>query len=77
MRVARVLEQARLEQALRRSEERYRRILGTANEGIWVLDAALRVGYVNERMAEAAEAWRPFRSWVSFLLRKAYADGRL
>ena len=42
--------------------------------------AALAYGWSEpsyERMAEAAEAWRPFRSWVSFLLRKAYADGRL
>ena len=27
-----------------------------------------------ERLEEIAEAWRPFRSWVAFLLRVSYAD---
>lgn len=39
------------EEALRDSEERYRRIVETADEGIWVLDAQNRLTFVNERMA--------------------------
>jgi len=42
--------------------------------------AALAYGWPEasyDRFAEVAKAWRPFRSWISFLLRKAYADGRL
>lgn len=43
-------------QALRASEERYRRIVETANEGIVVLDAAQRVTFVNARLAEMLNA---------------------
>jgi two-component system CheB/CheR fusion protein len=52
IRVGRMLEQTRLERALRHSEERYRRVLTTANEGIWLLDSDSRITYVNARMAE-------------------------
>ena len=37
---------------LRESEEKYRNIVETANEGIWILDAEARTTYVNEKMAE-------------------------
>lgn len=37
---------------VRASEERYRSIVETANEGIWLLDAQLRIEYVNQRLAE-------------------------
>jgi len=40
------------ESQLRYSEERYRRLLETSNEGVWVVDAKLRTTYVNERLAE-------------------------
>ncbi len=40
------------ESALRASEERYRRIVETAHEGIWVIDADRKINYVNRRMAE-------------------------
>jgi PAS domain S-box-containing protein len=41
----------RAEQALRESEERYRRIVVTAQEGIWAMDADHRTSFVNPRMA--------------------------
>ena len=43
---------ARGERELRHSEERFRRIVDTAHEGIWELDAEARVVYCNRRMAE-------------------------
>jgi diguanylate cyclase (GGDEF)-like protein/PAS domain S-box-containing protein len=42
----------RAAEALRASEERYRRIVETAYEGIWVIDAQNRTTFVNPRMAE-------------------------
>ena len=42
----------RSETSLRESETRYRRIVETAQEGIWVIDANLRTAYLNRRMAE-------------------------
>jgi len=40
------------EAAARETETRFRRIVETANEGIWQLDADARVTFVNDRMAE-------------------------
>lgn len=40
------------EQRLRESEQRYRQIVETAQEGIWVLDEAALTTYVNPQMAE-------------------------
>ena len=42
----------RAAEALQASEERYRRIVDTAYEGIWVIDAQNLTTYVNPRMAE-------------------------
>jgi PAS domain S-box-containing protein len=44
-------ERSQAECALRESEERYRRVLDTANEGIWSIDADHRTTYVNAAMA--------------------------
>ncbi len=38
--------------ALQESEEKYRNLIETASEGIWILDAEARTTYVNEKMAE-------------------------
>ncbi|MHB9029984.1 MAG: sensor histidine kinase, partial [Candidatus Latescibacterota bacterium] len=40
------------QEKLRESEERYRHIVETANEGIWTIDAENRTTFVNRRMAE-------------------------
>jgi PAS domain S-box-containing protein len=40
------------EQALEDSERRYRRIVETSSEGLWMLDADHRTTFVNPRMAE-------------------------
>lgn len=40
------------EEALRSSEERYRRIVDTANEGVWVVDADGMTSFVNARIAD-------------------------
>jgi PAS domain S-box-containing protein len=56
--------------ALRASEARYRRLIETAEEGIWLLDTAGVTTYLNERMAAmlgcpAAEVvGRPFADFV-------------
>ena len=47
-----VTEQRRIEAALRDSEERYRRIVQTAQEGIWIIDAENRTTFANRRLAE-------------------------
>ncbi len=39
-------------EALQESEERYRRIVNTAQEGIWVVDAEAKVTYANQQLAE-------------------------
>lgn len=40
------------EQALRLSEQRYRQLVETASEGIWVLDVGGYTSFVNQRMAD-------------------------
>ncbi len=44
-------EKARLTQARLESEDRYRRIVETAEEGIWTIDAASMTDFVNPKMA--------------------------
>ncbi|HEX9136677.1 MAG TPA: PAS domain S-box protein, partial [Nitrospirota bacterium] len=42
----------KMERKLKESEAKFRRIVETAQEGIWVLDTEDRTTYVNKRMAE-------------------------
>jgi PAS domain S-box-containing protein len=55
---------------LRASEERYRRIVETAGEGIWLCDAQMRISFANARIArwlgwsEAGMAGRPLSDFM-------------
>lgn len=42
----------RVQAALRASEKRYRKMVETAQEGIWLLDAQLQTTFVNQRITE-------------------------
>ncbi len=50
--VADITARKRAEDAIRETEKRYRRIVETANEGVWLLDSNLNTSYVNRQMAE-------------------------
>ncbi len=47
-----ITDRMQAEDALRRTEERYRRIVETTNEGVWMLDSEFRTSFVNGQMAE-------------------------
>jgi PAS domain S-box-containing protein len=47
-----VTERTRHERAVQASEERYRNIIETTTEGVWMIDSDHRTTYVNARMAE-------------------------
>jgi two-component system, cell cycle sensor histidine kinase and response regulator CckA len=47
-----ITEQKQAEVALRESEQKYRQIVETAAEGVWIFDDLLRTIFVNSRMAE-------------------------
>jgi PAS domain S-box-containing protein len=47
-----ITDRKQAETALRESEERFRRIVETAEEGVWQVDRSWRTSYVNRRMEE-------------------------
>lgn len=47
-----ITERKRAEAAIRESEVRYRRIVETTSEGVWLLDSKLHNSYVNQQMAK-------------------------
>ena len=47
-----ITDRKQAEDAIRESEKRYRRIVETTNEGVWLLDSKLHTSYVNRQMEE-------------------------
>lgn len=47
-----ITDRKRAEESLRESEEKFRTIVETANEGVWAVDAERRTTYLNQKMAE-------------------------
>src|SRR5690606_32974005 len=66
-----ITERKRVEDELRASEQRYRRIVETTREGVWQIDADGLLSFVNERLAAmlgytASElVGRPFLDYVA------------
>lgn len=50
--VTRLMERKQSEESLRESEEKYRQIVETANEGIWMIDLEGQTVFANSRLAE-------------------------
>ncbi|HUI67200.1 MAG TPA: response regulator [Nitrospirota bacterium] len=66
----------KMERKLKESEAKFRRIVETAQEGIWVLDTEDRTTYVNKRMAEMLgyrEDEMIGRKLVDFLIEKEHS----
>jgi diguanylate cyclase (GGDEF)-like protein/PAS domain S-box-containing protein len=75
-----MIERRRATEALSESEEKYRTIVDTAYEGIWLLNAHSRTSYVNRQMAEML-GYTPQeiygRSVYDFMDAEAEAQARL
>src|SRR5205823_1015509 len=72
-------ERGQMEAALRASEERYRTIIQTANEGIWLIDTEAHTLYANERMAEmlgATPAEIASQTVLDFVFPEDESEGR-
>ena len=73
-----ITERTQMENQLRASEEKYRRIVETANEGIWEIDKDTRTVFVNQRMADML-GYTPEemmgRSSFEFVAPEDYPDG--
>lgn len=50
-----ITEQKKAEEAFKKSELRYRQIVETANEGIWMIDENSKIVFVNKRVCEIFE----------------------
>ncbi|MGA2768442.1 MAG: PAS domain S-box protein [Candidatus Bathyarchaeia archaeon] len=50
--IRQIVDKRRLEQSFLKSEDKYRRLVETLHEGIWVIDKDSRTTFVNPRMAE-------------------------
>ncbi len=65
-----------MEKALQKSEKKYRTIVETTNEGIWMLDASSKTSYVNSRMAQML-GYEPEEMLGKYLLDFMDADARI
>ncbi len=61
-----ISERKRVEESLRRSQENYRRLSQTANEGIWILDPENHTTYANPKLAELLGYTQEEMSGASF-----------
>jgi len=74
-----VTQRVQQQRELQRSEERYRRIVQTAEEGIWMIDAATLTTFVNPKMASMlgyAAGEMLGRSMYDFMDERARAEAR-
>jgi PAS domain S-box-containing protein len=73
-----ITKRTRAEEAVRESEEKYRRIVETANEGIWEIDKDTRTIFVNRSMAKML-GYTPEemmgRSSFEFVVPEDYSEG--
>ncbi|MGB8490803.1 MAG: PAS domain S-box protein [Bacteroidales bacterium] len=71
-----ITDRKRAEDSLKKSEQKYRTIIETAQEGVWILDEALSTVYVNPRMAEMI-GYQPAEMFDKSLTSFAWDNGKL